>query len=400
MKLVEENISFIYENIKTMFPLNFIVSSYKSDTIRRLNTIEFPEHIKAEEIDIAKRITERLSRREKETVYQVESSKKLRYMGFSIYEGDSYEGAIILGPYIQDLIPSTLVQVRERWFYEDITVMSKAQQEAIANIVITIINTPKIIHGSIDMEEKSREAKKLNYTFDDYETNLAWIKDMYKIERKLMHYVSQGNKDMAIEIATKETYTRVNEFNRFPDNPIRNVKNLAIVLNTLLRKAIESSGVDEYFMHTISENFAVRIENSLTNRELITLMIAMVGEYCDMVNEHNTRVYSELISKAITYIKLNFKEDIGLASVAKELFIHPTYLAKKFKQETGKTLSEYVNEIRIKEAQYLIKATEFKIEDIAYYVGYNDKKYFSKTFKNILGISPSEYRKYNKKEEK
>ena len=398
MRLIEENINFIYENVKTLFPLNFIVSSYKSGTMRRLNTVEFPEHIKAEEIDISKRITERLSKRKKEIVYQVESSKKLRYMGFSIYEGDTYEGAIILGPYIQDLIPSTLVQVRERWFYEDITVMSKAQQEAIANIVITIINTTKITHGSIDMEEKSREAKKLRYTFDDYEMNLAWIKEMYKIERKLMHYVSQGNKDVVIEISTKEIYTRINEFNRFPDNPIRNVKNLAIVLNTLLRKAIEISGVDEYFIHTISENFAVRIENSLTIRELVTLMTGMAEEYCDMVNEHNTRVYSELISKAITYIKLNFKEDISLASVAKELFIHPTYLAKKFKQETGKTLSEYVNEIRIKEAQFIIKATEFKIEDIAYYVGYNDKKYFSKTFKSILGISPSEYRKYNKEE--
>ena len=398
MRLNDENINFIYENIKTLFPLNFIVSNYKNGAIRRLNTIEFPDHIKAEEIDIAKRITERLSRRDRETVYQVESSKKLRYMGFGIYDGDTYEGAIILGPYIQDLIPSTLVQVRERWFYEDITVMSKAQQEAIANIVITIINAPKIIHGSIEMEEKSKGAKKLNYTFDDYEMNLAWIKSMYKLERKLMHYVSQGNKDMAIEIATKETYVRINEFNRFPDNPIRNVKNLAIVLNTLLRKSIESSGVDEYFIHTISENFAVRIENSLTIRELITLMTDMVGEYCDMVNEHNTRVYSELISKAITYIKLNFKEDIGLASVAKELFIHPTYLAKKFKLETGKTLSEYVNEVRIKEAKFIIKATEFKIEDVAYYVGYNDKKYFSKTFKKILGISPSEYRKYNKEE--
>ncbi|MEG2017232.1 MAG: helix-turn-helix transcriptional regulator, partial [Clostridium sp.] len=75
-----------------------------------------------------------------------------------------------------------------------------------------------------------------------------------------------------------------------------------------------------------------------------------------------------------------------------------TYLAKKFKQETGKTVSEYVNEIRIKEAQFIIMATEFKIEDIAYYVGYNDKKYFSKIFKKISGVSPSEYRKFNKEE--
>lgn len=396
MKLVEENLNFIYENINAIFPLNLIVSNYRNSVIKRYNIIKYPESIKKEEKEIINKMTAELSRRGKEIVYHIESSKRLRYMGFGIYEGESYEGAVILGPYLKDITPSILIEESERYFYEGITIINKAQQNAIANIVVSIINTPKITHASLEKEEKNLEINRLNYTLDDYELNLDWIKERYKAERKLLHYVSQGNKEIAIELSTKDTYRMLTEINRFPENPIRNIKNLAIVFNTLLRKSIECSGVDEYFIHTTSENFALRIENGLTIRELINLMTDMVAQYCDLVNEYNTRTYSELISKAITCIKLNFKKNISLATVAKELFIHPTYLAKKFKHETGKTVSEYVNEIRIKEAQFMIMATEFKVEEIAYYVGYNDKKYFSKTFKKIIGVSPSEYRKFNK----
>lgn len=398
MKLEEEKIRFIYENVNAIFPLNIIVSNFRSDIIKRLNVIELHEIIKEEEKEIVKRIIDVLSSRDKETVYHIESSKGLRYMGLGVYECKVFQGAILLGPYLGDIIPGVILEEGNRFFYEGITVINKLQEKAIANIVTTIINSQEVTQALLEEDDKNLGVRRFNYTLDDYEKDLTWIKKMYKMERQLLHYVSQGNKEIALEIVNTDSYERINQINRFPEKPIRNVKNLAIVFNTLLRKSIESEGIDEYFIHKTSENFAIKIENSLTIRELINLMSDMVADYCDLVNEYNTRVYSELVSNAITYIKLNFKKDISLTTIAKELFIHPTYLAKKFKQETGKTVSEFVNEIRIKEAQFIIMATEFKIEDIAYYVGYNDKKYFSKIFKRISGVSPSEYRKFNKAE--
>lgn len=398
MKLNDLNIKFIYENLNAFFPVNITINDFKNGTIKEFSNFEVPDHMKGEEKEIIKRITAKLLSRDKDVVYNVESSKKLRYMGFGIYDEEGYEGAVILGPYLNDLIPSILIKEEERFFYEGISVINTYQQKAIASLINTIINAPQIAKVSIEEDNKALKINQLEYTLDNYELNLEWIKKMYKTERNLIHYVSQGNKEMALKVIDDDDYSWINELNRFPDNPIRNVKNLGVILNTLLRKAIESSGVDEYFIHTISENYALRIENILTVRQMINLRNEMIKEYCDIVNKHNSLAYSELISKAITYIKLNFRKDIGLTLVAKELFIHPTHLAKKFKKETGKTVSEYINEVRIKEAQFIIKVTEIKIEDIAYHVGYNDKKYFSKTFKKITGVSPSEYRKYNKAE--
>lgn len=395
MKLQDEKLNFIYENINNIFPLNAMVTNSKNNIIKRVNTIDLPKIIKDEENEIVSRMAAIMVKGPKELIYHIESSKGLRYMGFGIYEEESYEGVFILGPYLEDVIPNVLLGDEERFFYESITVINKSEQKALANIINTLNNAERVTKAIIEEDDSNLGIRRFNYTLDEYEKDLTNIRKIYKTERQILHYVSQGNKAMANEIFAKETYERIEAINRFPDNPIRNVKNIGVVLNTLLRKAAEHGGVDEYFIHTTSENFALRIENSLTIRELMNLMAVMVEDYSDLVNEYNTKVYSELISNAITYIKLNFKREISLANIAIELYIHPTYLAKKFKQETGKTVSEYINEIRIKEAQFIIMVTEFKIEDIAYHVGYNDKKYFSKTFKKFVGISPSEYRKYN-----
>lgn len=395
MRLDKKSIEFIYENLNSLFSLNLIVSDYKGNPLKRWNTVELSKVMQEAEAEIFKKIAEKLLGRSKEAVYYVEGSKKYRYMGVGVYEEKECVGIMILGPYVNDFTLSIMIHETEKFMYEYIPVLSRLQEKSVGNIMLNMINSDWLHSIPVEIEEKEIEASALNYTLDDYAMNIEGIKQRYKVEKELLYYVSQGNKSKALDLINKDSLQVIEKMNRFPDNPLRGIKNIMIVLNSLLRKSIEKGGVDEYFIHIISEDFAVKIEGSKTSKELTTIMMTMIIEYCNLVNEHNTRVYSDLVARAITYMKLNFKEDIGLASIAKELFIHPTYLAKRFKIETNKTVSEYVNEIRIQEAKFMLKATEFRVEDIAYYVGYNDKKYFSKIFKKIIGVSPSEYRQYN-----
>ena len=225
MKLEEEKISFIHENVSAIFPLNLIVSNFRNSISKRFNTVELPELIKEEEKEIAKRLVSILAKRDKEIVYHIESSKGLRYMGFGVYDKEGYQGALVLGPYLDDIIPSVLMEEGEKFFYESITVINKSQEKAIANIVATLINTGNITKSALEEDDRNLGVRRFNYTLDDYEKNLAWIKKMYKTERQLLHYVSQGNKDIALELFNTDSYERINQFNRFPEKPIRNVKN-------------------------------------------------------------------------------------------------------------------------------------------------------------------------------
>lgn len=99
------------------------------------------------------------------------------------------------------------------------------------------------------------------------------------------------------------------------------------------------------------------------------------------------------IRTAKQYINDNYNTGISLESVSSHIGFNPAYFSSLFKKETGKNFMEYVMELRIQHAkQYLIQ-TEYTIDDIAREVGYTDLKYFSKLFKKLTGLSPSEFRK-------
>ena len=393
MKLNKNNLKNIYDTISSLFSLNFIVMYNNENEITRLSNIELPDCVKEDEMKMINTISEKISLRSTNTVCYFESKMKLKYMSFSVCSDENYEGSIIIGPYINYPTQLEVVDSSGRNLDKVIPIIKILQEKAIENIVISMINyqieDTKVIIMQEDM--KIKDTNKNRY-IKEFDLSLINIRERYKLENQLLHYVSMGDINKASKIIGKDL---VVDLNRFPDEPMRNLKNFAITMNTLLRKAVQENNIEPYVLDSISDYFAKRIENSNKMSIIYSIFEEMMKEYCNLVNEYKTKGYSKLVSNAINYVKLNFKYEIGLSSIADELFVHPTYLAKKFKEETDKTISEYINEIRVKEAKMMLKTTEFKIEDIAYYVGYNDKKYFSKVFKKIYNQSPSDYRKYN-----
>ena len=85
--------------------------------------------------------------------------------------------------------------------------------------------------------------------------------------------------------------------------------------------------------------------------------------------------------------------DFGVEELSKVIGMSSVYLNKKMSALTGKTTSEYVRTIRLKRAAHLLEKSDLTISEVAYEVGYNSPKYFSKYFKDEYGILPSEYRK-------
>lgn len=110
----------------------------------------------------------------------------------------------------------------------------------------------------------------------------------------------------------------------------------------------------------------------------------------------NQRVYSLHVQKAIDYIEKNIAEDLSLDQVVDYLKLNKTYFCKLFKENTGKTFSQYVNQVRIEYSKKLLEDTNMSILDVALAVGYNNSNYFHKAFKERLGITPYNYRQLTK----
>jgi YesN/AraC family two-component response regulator len=82
-----------------------------------------------------------------------------------------------------------------------------------------------------------------------------------------------------------------------------------------------------------------------------------------------------------------------LQDVADALDIHPVWLSRLFKKETGQNFLDYVTEVRLGEAKRLLQESHLKVYEISEKVGYQDLQYFGKLFKRQYGMTPKECKK-------
>ncbi len=92
------------------------------------------------------------------------------------------------------------------------------------------------------------------------------------------------------------------------------------------------------------------------------------------------------------YIKKNYTEDIDLQKMAELVHLSPKYLSRIFSGACGKTITKYLQSVRINNAQRLLLTTNMNIGEIARAVGCHDPLYFSKTFKRQCGCSPRQWK--------
>lgn len=99
-----------------------------------------------------------------------------------------------------------------------------------------------------------------------------------------------------------------------------------------------------------------------------------------------------VIDKVCSYIEENITEDLSLVRLAGVIHFNPSYLSRLFKQERGINLSEYIEEIRIRQAKALLKREELKVAEVGSLIGYVTPQSFTRFFKKWTGITPQEYR--------
>lgn len=95
----------------------------------------------------------------------------------------------------------------------------------------------------------------------------------------------------------------------------------------------------------------------------------------------------------VQYINSHYMEPLSLNMLAKLFYMSPYYLCKVFKESTGFTCIEYLNQIRVKEAQTLLRRTDSSVTEVSGRVGFGSVSQFGRVFKEISGVSPLIYRK-------
>lgn len=326
--------------------------------------------------------------------------------------GDVSENVLVIGPYqvksfnheeILELAEKNIVppaKMREfESYYNGLPVVGDEGQ------LISLVDTfgEFIWNGSSNYQFAEYELETsfenvtsiINKSLSEHDS-LTWnsklIEARYAYENEFLFAVTQGNYPKA-----KHLISQVNsiQFDQRNMDPIRDIKNYCIIINTLFRKSVERGGVHPIHIDSVSSEFAKKIELRSTVEDIQKLIYEMVKVYCQLVNKYSVKDYSPTVQKVIVMIESNLSSDLTLSELANTLNINASYLSTVFKKETGKTVTSYVNEKRIELAQELLKTTNLQIQTIAQYCGIVDVHYFTRLFKKTTGVSPKQYREEN-----
>lgn len=173
-------------------------------------------------------------------------------------------------------------------------------------------------------------------------------------------------------------------------------------MQNILEKFNKYNQINTQYLY---ELYNISFSDKPLSEEVLLKRLAILAEYIGFIYDpnkktklNNTSIASQtyIMSHALAYLNERYKEDISLDELARYCHCSTSYLSHHFKEYTGVTLKTYVNQLRTEEAKTLLIESSTPVTQIAYKLGYKDSNYFSKVFKDIVGISPVYYRANHK----
>jgi AraC-like DNA-binding protein len=178
------------------------------------------------------------------------------------------------------------------------------------------------------------------------------------------------------------------------------------LIGDLLKRASRGVHFSTDFIRKITSKI-IKVSKSNGFERLIFLQellqaLAKTKEYKLLAGElyqhENQNFTNYRLTKVMLYLNTNYQRKIELETVAEIANLHPAAFCRFFKEKSGKSLSEYVNDLRIGYACRLIIEGKMTVSQIAYESGFNNLSNFNRTFKKHTSFTPTDYfHEFNKK---
>lgn len=228
---------------------------------------------------------------------------------------------------------------------------------------------------------------------DFYEREPSYFEEVverYSFENRFIAMVESGN--------TEEALKRASMIYSVPGPKELSVPGMesmvgnATTLRTILRKAAERGGVHPVIVDAIALSYGQKMYGARTPKELWANILPMTRDFTEAVRKSKYMKYSPVINKIVNYILMNIRQKISIQKMASMAGCTIAHLERRFKEETGKTIVQYIAEERCSQAAVLLEHTEDSVQEISVRVGYLDSNYFVKVFKKYKNMTPTAYR--------
>ncbi len=175
--------------------------------------------------------------------------------------------------------------------------------------------------------------------------------------------------------------------------PLRQIKNTVIVTATLASRAAIRGGMDVEDAFNLSDAYIQKCELLNSPHQIMNLQYHMILEYTQKVERLRLGKHpGKLAIDVANYIQHHLSEPITVEDIAKELYLSRPYLSRKFIEETGESLTDFILKEKTEEAKRFLRYSDRSLTAISNYLGFSSQSHFSRVFKKYAGRTPGEYR--------
>lgn len=178
-------------------------------------------------------------------------------------------------------------------------------------------------------------------------------------------------------------------------SPLQNHKYHIVILTAMITRFCIEAGLDPEHAYTLSDLFIRKVDACTKISQLGLIKKDIISEFTQTMHElHQGKTHlSYHAARAVSYINAHLNEPLKAYDVAESLSLHPDYLSRLLKSETGYTLSDLILQKKCETACYMLKNSTSSCTEIGLFLGFSSGSHFGNCFKKIYGITPAAYRK-------
>lgn len=181
-------------------------------------------------------------------------------------------------------------------------------------------------------------------------------------------------------------------------NPLQNKKYHLVILIAMITRFCIENGLEPEHSYTLSDLYIRKVDNCGHFSQLETVKTEVVTEFTKTMHKlKQNHSLSYHVQHGADYIAQNISRPIHSRDVAKHLNLHPDYLSKLFRQETGYSLQRYIIRKKCETACYMLCNSSVSCTEISTFLGFSSCSYFVTCFSKEFHETPGEYRKKNRK---
>lgn len=242
--------------------------------------------------------------------------------------------------------------------------------------------------GEMTQDGFSEKQKLNSLVFDMQEREVPH--NPYDLEARKLACVRDGNPELLI-IYQNEAWE--GEYGKIGEDPVRQEKNLAIITIVLASRAAIQGGMSPELAFSMADSFILHIEKMTRPEKIREAGQQYEVEFAKYVRDlEKSMTRNHYVEQAKDYIFKHLHGRLQVSDVSTHLGLNRDYLSDLFHRSEGITLQRYIRREKIRQAENMLRYSDYQIHEIANYLAFSSQSHFASCFKQETGMTPVHYR--------